>query len=124
MAKKFQSKVLPSEFKTMEEFVIKNKFKLTEQVVSSIEFALKNNLSNVEVFSFRNTDFIVVLNVSTFKENLENIYNYYINTEQYEFCERVSKLQKIINQQKPNEQEKRHKSKSPSKSKNKGFNSN
>jgi hypothetical protein len=108
----------------MEEFVIKHKSELTEQVVTAIEFALKNNLSNVEVFNFSKTDFIVVLNISTFKENLDNIYNYYINTEQYEFCERVLNLQKIINQEKPNEQEKRHKSKSSPKSKNKGLNPN
>ena len=124
MAKRFQTKTIPSEFKSMEEFVIQNKSALTEQVVTAIEFALKNNLSNVEVFNFSKTDFIVVLNTSTFKENLENIYSYYINTEQYEFCERVLKLQKIINQEQPNEQEKRHKSKSSSKSKNKGHNPN
>ena len=124
MAKRFQPKMIPSEFKSMEEFVIKHKSELTEQVVTAIEFALKNNLSNVEVFNFSKTDFIVVLNISTFKENLDNIYNYYINTEQYEFCERVLNLQKIINQEKPNEQEKRHKSKSSPKSKNKGLNPN
>lgn len=124
MAKRFQTKTIPSEFKTMDEYVTKHKSELTEQVITAIEFALKNNLTNVEVFDFSDTDFIVVLNTSTFKENLENIYDYYIDTEQYEFCERVLKLTQIINQEKPNEQEKRHKSKSSTKSKNKGLNPN
>lgn len=108
----------------MDEYVTKHKSELTEQVITAIEFALKNNLTNVEVFDFSDTDFIVVLNTSTFKENLENIYDYYIDTEQYEFCERVLNLKQIINQEKPNEQEKRHKSKSSTKSKNKGLNPN
>lgn len=119
MIKKFQSKTLPSDFKSMDEFVLKNKIELTEQVISSIEFAIDNNLSDIEVFNFKDTDFIVVLNFSMFKENLENIYNYYISTEQYEFCGRVSKLKHLLNQDKTNEQKKRHKSKNTSKPKNK-----
>lgn len=108
----------------MDEYVTKHKTELTQQVVMAVEFALKNNLSNVEVFNFSETDFIVVMCVSTFKENLENIYDYYIDSEQYEFCDRVLKLQQIINQKKPNEQKKRHKSKGSPKSKNKGLNPN
>lgn len=123
MIKKFQSKTLPSDFQSMDEFVSKNKIELTEQVISSIEFAINNDLNDVEVFNFKDTDFIVILNVSTFKENLENIYNFYISTEQYEFCGRVLKLQKLLNQEKTNEQKKRHKSKNTSKPKNKGRNS-
>lgn len=120
MTKKFQSKTLPSDFESMDSFVSKNKNELTEQVISSIEFAINNNLTDVEVFNFKDTDFIVILNASMFLENLEHIYNYYISTEQYEFCGRVSKLKKLLNQQKNNEQKKRHKSKSTSKPKNKG----
>jgi hypothetical protein len=119
MTKKFKSKTLPANFDIMDQFVSKNKTELTEQVISSIEYAINNDLTDIEVFNFQDTEFIVILNVSNFKENLENIYNYYISTEQYEFCDRVIKLQKILNQENNNEQKKRHKSKNTSRSKNK-----
>jgi hypothetical protein len=58
-------------------------------------------MTSVEVFNFRNTDYIIVVGIETFDENLKNIYDYYINTEQYEFCKRIvevqQKLQKLIN---------------------------
>jgi hypothetical protein len=112
----------------MEMFVAENKSVLTEQVVASIAYAIEKNLSNVEVFRFQNTDYIVVLNVETFKDNLDNIYNYYITTEQYEFCNRVVELQqKLINHLNPNEQKKttkRQQSKNSTKLKNKRHDTN
>jgi hypothetical protein len=94
----------------MEKFVGDNKTVLTEQVVSSIEYALAKKLSNVEVFKFHDTDYIVILGIETFKDNLDNIYNYYVATEQYEFCKRVVDVQqKLINHLKPNEQKKTNK---------------
>jgi len=128
MTKKFCVKVLPSDFQKMETFVVKNKSVLTEQVVASIAHAIEKNLSNVEVFRFQNTDYIVVLNVETFKDNLDNIYNYYIATEQYEFCNRVVEVQqKLINHLNPNEQKKttkRQQSENSTKLKNKRHDTN
>lgn len=119
MAKKFCVKELPSDFQQMEKFVGDNKSVLTEQVVSSIEYALDKNLSNVEVFKFHDTDYIVVLGVETFEDNLDNIYNYYVATEQYEFCKRVVEVQqKLINHLKPNEQKKTTKGRKGQQSKN------
>ena len=125
MTKQFRAKELPAAFNTLDEFVGKHKPELVEQVVSSIEHAIRNNLSNVEVFSFKDTDYMVILNVSSFKENLDNIYKYYISTEQYEFCGRLVAVQNLLlTKDKPNEQKKRHKPKSPSKLKNKRHNTN
>ena len=107
----------------MDDYIDKHKSKLTEQVVASIEFAINNDLSNVEVFNFQGSEFMVVLSSSTFKENLDNIMAYYIGTEQYEFCTRVTKVQKLLNNEKTNEQKKRHKPKNSPKSKNKGYDS-
>lgn len=128
MTKKFCVKELPSDFQTMEKFVGDNKTVLTEQVVSSIEYALAKNLSNVEVFKFHDTDYIVILSIETFKDNLDNIYNYYVASEQYEFCKRVVDVQqKLINHLKPHEQKKtnkRQQSKNSTKPKTKGHGAN
>lgn len=129
MAKKFCAKILPSEFKKLEDYVVKNKSILTEQIVDSISHAIEKKMTSVEVFNFRNTDYIIVVGIETFDENLKNIYDYYINTEQYEFCKRIvevqQKLQKLINTPdsnekcKKNEVSKRQQSKNSTKLKNK-----
>jgi len=89
---------LPADFIEMKNFIENNKVQMTERVVSSIEYALEKKLSFVEVFSFKNSDFVITLPLENFKENLENVYNYYIQTEKYELCSRVKRVEtKLIN---------------------------
>ena len=116
MPKKFSSMLLPCEYDDMEKYIIENKSALTKKVVESIEYAVKNKLTNVEVFKFKSSEYIVLLNALSFKENLDFIFNYYIETEQYEFCQYVKKVQKLLDNK--NEQKKRYKPKSSSKHKN------
>lgn len=98
----------------MENFITENKLKLMEQVVTSIEYAIHHNLHSIEVFKFKNSEFIVVLEHSTFKNNIENILQYYLEMELYEFCNRVNKLKQKLEQH-DKIKEKRHKSKNSSK---------
>lgn len=88
---------LPSDFSEMNSFIEKNKTIMTEQVVSSIEHALEKKLDIVEVFKFKSSDFVVTLSQTNFKQNLENVYNYYIATEKYELCARVKKVEMLLN---------------------------
>lgn len=93
--------VLPSDFNEMKSFIDTHKVQMTEQVVTSIEYALQKKLSFVEVFSFKNSDFVVTISFDTFKDNLKNVYKYYIDTEKYELCARVkeieTKLENVLN---------------------------
>lgn len=107
---------LPSDYDEMNNFIVKNKIKLMENVVSSVRYALVNNLASVEVFKFENSDFIVILEYSTFKDNINNIYDFYISEELYELCDRVNKLKKLLESHEK-KQEKRYKSKSSTKRK-------
>lgn len=116
MTKSFSSLTLPSDYDEMENFIIKNKVKLTEQIVLSVQHALDNNISSIEVFNFENSDFIVILEKSSFRENINNIFDFYIKTEQYEFCEQLVKLKKQLEQHEQKQQE-RYKSKGASKRK-------
>lgn len=91
--KKYKPYLLPSEFDEMERFIEVNKILMTEQVVSSIEYALDENLNIVEVFSFKDSDFVVTLPFEQFKDNLLHVYNYYIQLEKYELCSRIKKIE-------------------------------
>ena len=117
MTEVFSPLTLPSDYIEMENFIVKDKVKLTEQIVTSVYYALDNNLNSIEVFNFKDSDFIVDLEYSTFKDNVDNIFEYYLKTERYEFCNRVKKLKLLLEQ---HEQKKRYKPKGLSKHKNKG----
>jgi hypothetical protein len=98
MAKKplsvtYKPYLLPSEFSEMDKFIENNKTIMTEQVISSIEYALEKKLQVVEVFKFKKSNFVITMSYETFQQNLENVYNYYIEMEKYELCGRVKKLE-------------------------------
>jgi len=99
--------VLPASDKELERFISKYKIDMTQQVISSIEFAVTHNLPIIEVFQFKGSSFVVTLSNKEFDINLENIYNYYLETEQYELCKKVVELR---NKLKSNLHEKTQKS--------------
>lgn len=95
-ASKYKIYVLPSNFDEMERFIDSHKIEMTEQVVSSIEYALNKKLSFVEVFSFKNSDFVITIPIESFRENLKNVFDYYIDTENYELCARVKSIETLL----------------------------
>ena len=96
---------LPSDNSEMEKFIQKNKMNLTEQALASIEHAVKNKLSFVEVFKFLNSDFVITIQRQDFLLNVDHIYNYYLESENYELCPRVVRLQTVLKNLNPNEKE-------------------
>lgn len=95
-ASKHKIYLLPSNFNEMNKFIEINKIQLMEHVISSIEYAIEKKLSMVELFNFKDSDFVVTLPKNQFKENLENVYNYYIEKEHYELCIRVKNIEKKL----------------------------
>ncbi len=95
--KTYQSYLLPSEFTELEKYIIKHKLKLMEHVVDSIEYAVSKKLDFIEIFKFINSEFTITLSMDKFKENIFNIYEYYINNELYELCARVKTLDNKLN---------------------------
>lgn len=83
---------LPSDDAELKIFLSKNKIKMMEQILDSIEYSIENDLSVVEIFSFKGSDFIVSLNQERFLENVENIYKFYVDEERYELCNRVKRI--------------------------------
>ena len=87
---------LPSDNDDLRRFIDSKKADMMEQAVSSIAYAIDNKLSFVEIFQFKNSDFVVMLSDNDFLPNLEHIYDYYIENEMYEFCGRVIGLKKRL----------------------------
>ena len=90
--------VLPSDNTELQTFSRKFKVDMMEQVVNSIEYAVTNHLPFVEVFQFKNYDFVITLAQKDYLANLDNIFEYYMKNEVYEHCSRVAKLQKSLKQ--------------------------
>lgn len=88
--------VLPSENKELQFFSRKFKVDMMEQVVKAIEFAVEHRLPFIEVFQFKNSDFVITLSERDYLNNLANIYKYFLEKEVYEYCPRVIQLQKTI----------------------------
>ena len=84
--------ILPSPTEEMRKFVSKFKIDMMEHVVSSIKFAVENKLPLVEVFQFKDTQFVVTINEHEFIPNLSHIHKFYIDNEMYELCQRVEVL--------------------------------
>jgi hypothetical protein len=90
---KYEPYRLPSQFTAMESHLVKNKNAILQQVLNSIDYALAKKLQIVEVFCFKDSNFIITLSEDKFQENIANIYDFYIKTEQYELCKNVKQLE-------------------------------
>jgi hypothetical protein len=99
--------VLPSDNGSLKEFIFKYKIDMTQRVVATIEYAIKHRLPIIEVFQFKGSKFVATISPDEFDINLESIYNYYIQTERYELCEKIvklrHKLKTTINEKKKNQ---------------------
>ena len=88
--------ILPSKDDELRSFSQHYKVDMMEQVVNSIEVAVSNKFPAIEIFQFKNSDFVITLLAKDFLSNLDNIYDYYMSHEVYEFCPRVIQLQKTL----------------------------
>lgn len=84
--------VLPSENSELQNFSKKFKLDMMDQVVNAVEFALEHELPLIEVFQFKNSDFVITLSEKDYITNLDNVYSYYMEREAYEHCPRVVRL--------------------------------
>lgn len=87
---------LPSNDAEMEKFIKKHKTYLTEQVLESIEHGIKHGLPFVEVFRFKDSDFVITVSKKDYLVNVNCIYDFYIKSEKYELCSRVVRLQSLL----------------------------
>lgn len=88
--------VLPSDNQELQKFSRRYKVDMMEHITTSIEYAVINNMPLVEVFQFKNSDFVITVFEKDYLTNLDNIYDYYMKQEVYENCPRLVKLRQTI----------------------------
>jgi hypothetical protein len=115
--KKYKVIKLPSNFEEMEQYIEENRFMLMNHVIDSIEYAHDNNIEYINVFDFKYSDFSITLSKETFIENIENIYDFYLENEKYELCTDIVNLKnKLLNYDNEEKNGKKTRSKSKSSS--------
>ncbi len=88
--------ILPSDNEIMESYIKRNKTRLIEKALSSIEYAVFNKLSFIEVFEFDDSGFIIAISETDYLKNVNHIFNFYLESERYELCPRVVRLQTLL----------------------------
>jgi hypothetical protein len=83
---------LPSNNDEMEKYVEENRVEINNAMVENIDYALKKRLIAVEVFSFKGSSYIVLINRRDFRENLQNIFDFSLNNEHFEVCGKAKKV--------------------------------
>jgi hypothetical protein len=87
---------LPCNNEDMESYIKEHRVEINRKIVNTINYALRNHLGAVEVFSFKNSNFVVVLNRKYFKESLENILEFSLGTEDFDTCVKAKSIIKKI----------------------------
>ena len=85
---------LPTNSVDMENFVRKNRILINETIVDSLDYAIRKNFGGIEVFAFKDSSYVVVINRNDFKDNLQNIFDYSLKMN---FSKLVPKLKRLWN---------------------------
>lgn len=88
---------LPSNNDEMEKYLDVHRKEINSRMVDNISYAIKYRLSAVEIFSFKNSNFIVLMNRRDFKENLQNILDFSMKQDDYATCIKTRKVMDRLN---------------------------
>lgn len=83
---------LPSKNDEMEKYIDAHRKEINRRVLNNIEYAIKNRMTTVEIFSFKNSNFIVVMNQKDFKENIQNIIDFSTKNQDFEACKKAQEV--------------------------------
>lgn len=89
---KYEVVELPCNNSDMEKYVQENRKEINSNIVNTIEYAIANKLGGIELFSFKNSNFVVVLQRKDYKESLETILESSMNQQQFQICARIKKI--------------------------------
>ena len=84
--KKVKIVVLPVENSEMEKYVDQNRPYINNILLDTFDFAIRNKMTGIEVFGFKDTNFVVVVSRKDFRDNIQNIYDFSLENEDYENC--------------------------------------
>jgi len=87
---------LPSSNSEMEKYLDIHRKEINSRVLYNIEYAIKTRMLAVEIFSFKNSNFVVMMNRKDFKENIQNIIEFSLKIQDYEVCNQAKKVMQIL----------------------------
>lgn len=87
---------LPSEFDFLDNYILENKQLMLNHIIKSIKYAVENELTFIDLFSFKDSNFAISIEESEYLKNVDHIYDIYIKEELYELCQEVVNLQKLL----------------------------
>ena len=87
---------LPTGSVDMANFVEKNRIPINEMLVDSFNYAVRKKFGGIEVFAFKGSNYIVVINRKDFRDNLQNIFDYSLKNEIFETCAKAKKVIDLI----------------------------
>jgi hypothetical protein len=87
---------LPVDHIAMVEYLEKNREFINENLVNSFNYAVRKNMGGIEVFSFKGSNYVILVNKADFKDNLKNIFDYSIEAEMFETCAKVKRVLDLI----------------------------
>ena len=83
----------------MEKYLEIHRKEINRRVVENIDYGIKMRLNAVEIFSFKNSNFVVLMNRKDFKENLQNIIDFSLKNQDFDVCKKakmvMQKLDKV-----------------------------
>ena len=96
---KYEVIELPASNAEMEKYLEIHRKEINLRVVENIDYGIKMRLSAVEIFSFKNSNFVVLMNRKDFKENLQNIIDFSLKNQDFDVCKKakmvMQKLDKV-----------------------------
>lgn len=87
---------LPANPDEMERFVEVNRVLINEMLVESFDYAVRKNFGGIEVFTFKGSNYVVMINQRDFRDNLQNIFNYSLENELFETCSKAKKVIELM----------------------------
>ena len=87
---------LPTNPVDMENFVEQNREIINEMLVDSFDYAVRKSFNGIEVFAFKNSNYVVVVNRKDFKDNLRNIFDYSLENQHFETCAKAKKVMELM----------------------------
>lgn len=83
---------LPSSNAEMEKYLESHRSEINHRILENIEYGIKMRMPVVEIFSFKNSSFVVLMNRKDFKENIQNIIEFSKKNEDFEVCRKANKV--------------------------------
>jgi hypothetical protein len=83
---------LPSSNDEMEKYLETHRHEINSRILNNIEYGIKNRMPVVEIFSFKNSNFVVLMNQKDFRENIQNIIEFSKKHDDFKICRQAKQV--------------------------------